>query len=510
MARRGRLSHQANRGGHGGGIGQLPWRRIEVAFPPLKVLDEEQLERIHDASMQILETIGLDFLDDEARAILRTAGADVDPDSQRVRFDRGFIAEKIALAPSTIDMQARNPERNVEIGGRNLVIATAASAPNCSDLDGGRRPGTYNDLCNLLRLAQSFNIAHVIGGYPVEAQDLPPETRHLDCAYATITLSDKIWHPYSLGRQRISDAIDMECIARGIDRDALAQTPALFSIVNTSSPLRVDGAMLQGLMEMSRHGQVVVVTPFTLSGAMSPVTLAGALAQQNAEALAVIAFTQTVRPGAPAVYGAFTSNVDMKTGAPAFGTPEYSRAVLAGGQLARRYGLPYRSSNVNTANAPDAQAAYESMMSIWAAFLGHANLLMHGLGWLEGGLCASFEKFVIDAEMLQGVTEFLRPFAVEDDDLALDTLAEVGPGGHFFGTPHTLARYKTAFYAPILSDWRNFETWRETGAHTADVRANGIWKRMVAEFEPPSLPPGAAEGLRDFIARRKEQGPAAA
>ena len=239
---------------------------------------------------------------------------------------------------------------------------------------------------------------------------------------------------------------------------------------------------------------------------MSPATLAGALAQQNAEALAVIAFTQMVRAGAPVLYGGFTSNVDMKTGAPAFGTPEYTRAAIAGGQLARRYNLPYRSSNACAANSVDAQAAYESEMSLWGAILGHANLVKHGAGWMEGGLVASYEKMIVDAELLQMMSEFLQPIVVDDDTLALDAIAEVGPGGHFFGAAHTLARYETAFYAPMVSDWRNFETWREAGAKDATQRANAIWKQLLAEYQPPPLDPACAEAVTDFVERRKREG----
>ncbi|MEE8274707.1 MAG: trimethylamine methyltransferase family protein, partial [Alphaproteobacteria bacterium] len=253
-------------------------------------------------------------------------------------------------------------------------------------------------------------------------------------------------------------------------------------------------------------GQAVVITPFTLAGAMSPITLAGALAQQNAEALAGIALDQIVNPGAPVIYGGFTSNVDMKTGAPAFGTPEYAQAVLAGGQLARRYRIPYRSSNVNAANVVDAQAAYESGMSLWATVMGHTNYIMHGAGWLEGGLTASFEKMIVDAEMLQMMAEFLQPIEVSDDTLGLDAIAEVGPGGHFFGAAHTLARYETAFYAPLVSDWRNFETWEESGALSATERANAIWKQMLAEYEPPPLDPSINDELDAFVARRKAEG----
>jgi len=253
-----------------------------------------------------------------------------------------------------------------------------------------------------------------------------------------------------------------------------------------------------------------VITPFTLAGAMAPVTVAGAVVQQNAEALAGIAFCQIVNPGAPVIYGGFTSNVDMKSGAPAFGTPEYSRAALVGGQLARRYGLPYRSSNANASNVVDAQAAYESEMSLWGAVLGHANLVKHAAGWMEGGLCASFEKVVLDAELLQMMAEFLVPIEVNEATLGLDAIAEVGPGGHFFGAAHTMDRYESAFYSPILSDWRNFETWQEAGAETATMRANAIYKRLLADFEPPPLDPAIREELAAFVAKRKKEGGAIA
>jgi len=382
----------------------------------------------------------------------------------------------------------------------------SGSAPNVSDLDRGRRPGNFADYCDLLKLIQSLNIIHLAAGYPVEPIDLPPSTRHLDAHYAFITLTDRVWQPSAIGPDRVEDGIAMNCIARGITRDEIVEKPGLLSTINTNSPLRVDGAMLGGLMAMARAGQACIITPFTLSGAMAPATLAGALAQQNAEALGVIAFAQMVRPGAPVLYGGFTSNVDMKSGAPAFGTPEYTLGALAGGQLARRYGLPYRSSAPCAANAVDAQAAYETEMSLWGAVMGGANLVKHGAGWMEGGLVASYEKLMIDAELLQMMAEVLKPIEVSDETLGLEAIAEVGPGGHFFGAAHTLARYETAFYAPILSDWRNFESWREAGAPDTAQRANTLWKQLLAAYEPPPLDPAIDEELRAFVAKRKEEG----
>ena len=295
-------------------------------------------------------------------------------------------------------------------------------------------------------------------------------------------------------------------IVRQVDNETLEQQPSIFSVINSSSPLRLDTPMLHGIMEFSSRNQVIVMTPFTLAGAMAPVTLAGALAQQNAEALAGITFTQVVRAGAPVIYGGFTSNVDMQSGAPALGTPEFTRAAMVGGQLARRYHLPYRSSNVCAANAVDAQAAYESMFSLWGAVMGGANFIMHGAGWMEGGLHAGFEKMILDAELLQMFEAFLEPIVVDEETLAVDAIAEVGPGGHFFGVQHTQDRFRTAFHHPMLSDWRNYESWEEAGSPQAYGKANSVMKTLLAAYEPPAVDSAVVEELEAFVARRKAEG----
>jgi trimethylamine--corrinoid protein Co-methyltransferase len=423
-----------------------------------------------------------------------------------VRFDGAMVTEQIAKAPGEFTLHSRNPERDVVFGGDHVVVTAVSSAPNVSDMENGRRPGDYESFCNLLRVAQSLNAIHYFGGYPVEPQDIPVPTRHLDCYMAFITLTDRAWRTYSLGGDRCRDGIAMNRIARGIGEDEMRAKPGLMTMINTNSPLRLDGPMSEGLIEMARAGQAVAITPFTLCGAMAPATLAGALVQQNAEALAALALVQLVSPGTPVMYGGFTSNVDMKSGAPAFGTPEYVKATLAGGQLARRYGIPFRTSNVNASNAPDAQAAYESGMSLWAAFLAHGNMIHHGAGWLEGGLVASFEKMVIDAEMIQMMFETLQPVEVSDDAIGVDAMREVGPGGHFFGAAHTLARYETAFYAPMVSDWRNFETWAEAGSPDAAERAHRIWKQLLDDYTEPPLDAAIREELDAYVARRREEG----
>ena len=410
-------------------INQLPRSNITNHFQPLEILDNASLDKIHRTAMRIVEELGVVFLDDEALKILRHNGAIID-DAGTVRLDAETLMRWIGKCPSSFKLHARNPERNVTIGGNNIHFAPVAGPPNISDLDNGRRAGTFEDQRNLIKLGQSLNMLSLGGAAPVEAMNLPAETRHLDLYHAQITLTDRAWNARAIGAERVTDALEMVAIARGIDRQQLRREPSLLSVVNVNSPRIMDGEMLTGLMEMVRNGQPCIITPFTLAGAMSPVTLAGSLAQQTAEALLVIAFTQMINPGCPVVFGGFTSNVDMKSGAPAFGTPEYAQAILIGGQLARRYRLPYRTSNVNASNTVDAQATYETMMSMWAAIMAHANIINHATGWLEGGLTASLEKYILDAEVIQNLSQLLIPPKVDEDSLAFDAIRAVPPGGH--------------------------------------------------------------------------------
>src|ERR1700723_2036024 len=475
-------------------------------FWPVELVSRDELESIHRAALTVLQEIGIDILHDEAKAILREAGADVDPGSNRVRFDPGLVESQIGLAPKSFTLHARNPERNVVIGDEYVAFCSVASTPNAFDRDGGRRPGNYRDYKNFLRLGQTFDSIHVWGGYPVEPVDIHASIRHLDALFDMLTLSDKPIHAYSLGRERIRDGIEMARLARGIDAETLEREPSLFTIINSSSPLRLDGPMLEGVIQMARRNQIVVLTPFTLAGAMAPVTMAGALTQQNAEALAGLAVAQLARPGSPFIYGGFTSNVDMKSGAPAFGTPEYMKTAIVGGQLARRLGLPYRSSNANAANSLDAQAAYESVFSLWGAIMGGANMLMHGAGWMEGGLQASFEKFALDADLLGMVADFLRPLATDEGELAIEAMREVGPGGHFFGAAHTQTRYRNAFFAPMISDCGNYESWREAGSPTAYDSAHRLYKERLEHYVAPPIEADRREALEAFVARRKAEG----
>ncbi len=486
-----------------GGIEQLPWRQPVNTYPPLEVLSTDQVEQIHLASLSLLENHGMRVMHKGARRMLAEAGADVDEPTEMVRFDRGLVMDRVALAPAEFTLHARNPAKNFKLGGNNLAFTSVGGPAYCNDLDRGRRRGTFDEACDFIRLVQSLDIIHQEGGGPFEPIELPPETRHLDLYHAQIRLLDKNWQPIALGATRARDAISMARIGLGMSAEEFTEKPALFAIINTNSPLQLDIPMAEGLIEMSRAGQAVCITPFTLAGAMAPITLAGTLTQQNAEALAGITLTQVVRPGAPVVYGAFTSNVDMRSGSPAFGTPEYSKAAQASGQLARRYGLPMRSSNVTSSNVVDVQSTYESAMSLWGAITGHANIIVHAAGWLEGGLTASFEKLIVDAEMLQMMAEYLQPIEVTDETIALDAIAEAGVGGHFFGVEHTMSRYETAFYHPFLTDQRNFETWEEGGSVDTQTRANRIWKQLLQEYEQPPLDPAIDEELTEYVAKRK-------
>ncbi len=494
----------------GPAIDQLPWQIPQNSDNPTEPLSPDHVQAIHNAAMQILEEIGIDFLHEGARAHLKEAGADVRDGEERVRMGRDMVMELVAKAPSDFTITPRNPDRQVHVGGRSQIYVNVSSPPSCSDLDRGRRPGDRESFRDLMKLTHYFNCIHLAGGYPVEPVDIHASMRHLDCVHDKLMLTDKVVHTYSLGVERVEDNMEMVRIAGGLTHEEFAAQPRMYTNINSTSPLKHDWPMLDGAMRMAERGQMVSVTPFTLSGAMAPVTLAGAIAQQTAEALAAIALLQHVRPGAPVVMGSFTSNVDMKTGAPAFGTPEYMRATQMSGQMARFYGLPLRSSNANAANCPDGQAAWESAFSLWACVSSQTNIVYHAAGWLEGGLCASYEKFVMDCETLQQMIAYMGPVGVTEDDLAVDAIAEVDamPAAqrHFFGAQHTQDRYETAFYAPFLSDWSNYQAWEIEGSIRTPERANKIWKQILNEYEAPHMDQAIADELSDFVERRRSEG----
>ena len=489
-------------------IDQLDWSIPYNTDNFIEPLNHDGIQAIDNSAMQVIEEIGIQFLNEEAKSILNEAGCKVDQKSGNVIMDRHWVREMISKAPTEFEMIPRNPEKLVKIGGRNMAFVNVSSPPNVMDLDRGRRVGHFESFKDLMKFTQYFNCIHLAGGYPVEPVDIHASIRHLDCLYEKLTLTDKVCHAYSLGSQRVEDALEMAKIASGLSEKEFFSKPRFYTNINSSSPLKHDQPMLDGAMRFARRGQPVIVTPFTLAGAMAPVTMAGAVVQSVAEGLAAIALLQYINPGTPCVFGTFTSNVDMKSGAPAFGTPEYIRATQMSGQMARYYGLPIRASNACAANAPDGQAMWESLNSMWAASTSGINVVYHSAGWLEGGLIASYEKFIMDCEVLQQFQKYFDPKIsdVGQGSLAVEAIKDVGPNGHFFGCDHTQERYTNAFYSPFLSDWRNYEAWEQDGSEWAHQRANKVWKKILKEFEPPEMDISVKEELSSFVEKRKSEG----
>ena len=483
----------------------LRYRNLVNPFEPTRIFSDDQIESIHLTALEMLTRQGMRVLSPRGRTALAAAGAKVDESTQMVYVEPGMVAEALKTVPAQVELTARNPERSCRVGGRNVVFAPVAGPPSVSDLKGGKRTGSIEEFRNFVRLSQAYDVIHVLGQM-VEPQDVPMSERHLETSLAQLTLGDKAPYFYCRGAAQLADCFAMARIAHGMDEATFRSTPVCYTICNTNSPLQLDVPMTDGIVEFATNGQLVIVTPFTLAGAMAPITIAGALTLAHAEALLGITLTQAVRPGAPVMYGSFTSNVDMKSGSPAFGTPEYTKAAFGAGQLARRIGVPWRSSSATASNAPDAQSAYESQMSLWGALLGGCHFILHSAGWLEGGLTASYEKFILDIEMLQMFAEIFQPVATSVDDLAVEAVAEAGIGGHFFATAHTMQRYRDAFYSPLVSDWRNYGAWLEAGGKTATERANGVAHATLAAFQPPAQDPAVGEALRDFVARRSSEG----
>ncbi len=501
----GRAGAAARRGGTV--IEQMPWNPPINIDRPTEPLGPEGIEAIHEGAMRILEEIGIEFYNEEAIGILREAGCTISGDN--IRMGRDFVMEMVGKAPSSFTITPRNPDHKIEIGGRNMVFGNVSSPPNYWDMEIGKKvPGNRRMCQDLLKLTQYFNCIHFAGGYPVEPVDIHASVRHLDVLYDKLTLTDKAMHAYSLGKERVEDVMEMVRIAGALSHEEFEASPRMYTNINSTSPLKHDHPMIDGCLRLARRGQAIVVTPFTLAGAMAPVTMAGAVAQSLAEALCAIALFQYVRPGIPCAIGTFTSNVDMKSGAPAFGTPEYMRSTQMTGQMARFYGLPMRSSGVCAANVPDGQAVWETSNSLWAAVQSGTNMVYHAAGWLEGGLIASPEKFIMDCEILQQIQRYMNPelTATGPDEIALEAIKSVGNDGHFFGIQHTQDRYTTAFYQPFLSDWKNFEAWEVAGGIWTAERAHQMFKEIVNNFEAPHMDEAIREELAEFVERRKAEG----
>lgn len=496
--------HRRARRERGGGARIAHYLDLANPFAPQRALSDDAVAAIHDTALKVLEDLGVRVLLPEARAIWRAAGAIVDEDSMMVRMGRDMVAAALATAPADITIHAREPHRNVRLAPGRMVFHAGAGCPQVTDRERGRRPGTLADFRDVQRLIDGFDVIHTLAA-AVEPQDSAINRRHYDMTLVQLETSTKVPFTYARGRAHVEETFEMLALAQGLGGD-FADRPRTFTVINSNSPRTFDLPMAEGIIDFARHGQVTMITPFCLMGAMAPVTVAGALVLQHAEALAGITLSQLARPGAPVLYGAFASNVAMKSGAPAFGTPEHLRSMLASGQLARHIGLPWRGSSGAAANMADAQGATETTLATCAAVLAGAAITVHAAGWLEGGLSFGLEKFITDLEVLQTIAELAAPLPVSADDLAFDTIAQVPPGGHFFGTPHTMERFRAAFYEPLVSDWSNFGQWTEAGQPRADERATAIWKDRLAGFTPSPVALEGLEPVRAYIARRIAEG----
>jgi trimethylamine---corrinoid protein Co-methyltransferase len=471
-------------------------------MPRYEVLSDQAMASLDAGWRRLVSEIGVEFMSDRALELFREAGQKVDDNT--VFLDPDFVMEQVAKAPAEFDVQARNPEHSIHIGGDAMAFAAVYGPPFVREGD-QRRDGSFADFQAFAKLAQGFAVLDSAGGVVTEPNDTPLDSRHLDMTYALQTLTDKVYMGNVVSGVNAADTLAMTSILFG-GREAIEETPATISLINCNSPMRWDDRMLDALFEYTSANQPVVLTPFLLMGAMSPVTIPAALVQQMAEALSGIALTQLIRPGAPVIFGSFLSNIDMKSGSPTFGTPESGLGLLCTGQIARHFGLPFRTGGgLTSSQVPDAQAGYEALMTMLPTFLAGANWVMHSAGWLEGGLVASYEKFVIDVELLQMLRHEFQPLEIDEASLAFDAHQEVGHGGHFLGAMHTMERFRDCFYRPLLSSSDNYERWMRGGAHDAAHRAGEIWRARLEEYEQPPLDDAVRNELKEYVVRRRAE-----
>jgi trimethylamine--corrinoid protein Co-methyltransferase len=508
------MAESARRGRGGGGAARRAARSavsfetakyIERNIPNYEVLTEEALQIIEYNADTVLEEIGVNFPDNpEALALWRAAGADVTGD--RVRIPRGLARELCKTAPSQFTQHARNPARNVEIGGRNLVLAPVYGPPFVRDTAGGRRYATMEDFNKFVKLGYMSKWLHHSGGTVCEPTDVPVNKRHLDMLHAHMTLSDKPFMGSVTEPSRAQDSVDMCKILFGAD--FVDQNTVMTSLVNINSPMTFDDVMMGALKVFAENNQASIISPFIVGGAMAPVSVAGTLTQVLAEVMAGIAYSQLIRKGAPVIFGAFVTSIDMNSGAPTFGTPEAAHITYGAGQLARRMNLPFRSSgSFCGSKLPDAQAAYETANSLNMGLLSGVNFMLHACGWLEGGLVASFEKFVMDADQLGALHHLARGVEIDENAQALDAIREVGPGGHYLGCAHTQANFKEAFWKSDLLDYKPFETWSDEGARDTQSLAAARVEKLLGDYVQPSMDPETRAALDAFVAERKAAEP---
>ena len=480
-------------------------RYIERNIPNFEILTEEALEIIEANAELILEEVGVNFVENPA-ALQRWRDVGADVSGERVRIPRGLARKLCATAPSSYTQHARNPERNVVVGGKNLVLAPVYGPPFVRDVAGGRRYATMEDFRKFVKLGYMSKWLHHSGGTVCEPTDVPVNKRHLDMLHAHMTLSDKPFMGSVTEPSRAQDSVEMCEVLFG--KDFVQENTVMTSLININSPMTFDDVMMGSLEVYARNNQACIISPFIVGGAMAPVSVAGTLTQVLAEVLAGIAYSQMIRPGAPVIMGAFVTSIDMNSGAPTFGTPEAAHITYGAGQLARRLGLPFRSAgSFCGSKLPDAQAAYETANSLNMGLLSGVNFMLHACGWLEGGLVSSFEKFVMDADQLGTLHHLARGVQMDDDAQALDAIREVGPGGHYLGCDHTQRNFKSAFWKSDLLDYKPFETWEDEGARDTQALASQRVERLLGEYQQPVLDPAIDEALSDFIAHKKSQMP---
>ncbi|MEM1233180.1 MAG: trimethylamine methyltransferase family protein [Pseudomonadota bacterium] len=483
-------------------VREVNYRHLRNPFPPMDAVSADEAQAIHATSLRILEELGMRVLLPEARAIFKAAGARVEEDM--VFLGRDMVEAALASAPKSFPLKGGTPRRDLTLELGAMTFQPGAGAPHATCRVKGRRPGTSQDFRELVQITQHFDALHLVPTL-IEPQDVPIHLRHYDMVKSALTLSDKAFFIYSRGTPQVEDAFEMMRLYRGLSQEAFEAAPHCYTIINTNSPRTLDIPMAQGILDFARAGQISIITPFTLMGAMAPITPAGAVTLSHAEALAAITLGQLTRPGAPQMYGTFTSNVDMKSGAPAFGTPEHFRASLLAGQLARLIGLPWRCASGSASNINDAQGANENQLALWGCLLAGATTIVHAAGWLESGLSVSYEKLICDMDAVNAIADLCTPTEATHDAIGFDAVAEVAPQGHFFAAAQTMARYQTEFFEPVISDWSNYGSWEEKGGLTAHERATGKWQEILRQPGPP-VDPDRLGALTEFIAKRSAEG----
>ena len=474
------------------------YRQLRHPFDAQRVFSDDAIQNIHNMSLRLLEELGIKILSATARDIFKAASSLVDDQDNMVRIGRDIVETALTTAPQSIRLRAANIVREQAYENGSMLFMAGSGCPNAQDLERGRRAGSLRDFNETLKLQQSFDVIHLLGP-SAEPQDIPPNLRHYDMMRSQLTLCDKPYFVYARGTKQVEECFDLIKLGLNLSEEEFRNGAWATTVINTNSPRQIDIPMAEGIIDFARAGQLSIITPFCLAGAMAPISISGALVLQHAEALAAITLAQLANPGAPVSYGGFASNVDMKSGSPAFGTPEHIKLSIGSGQLARHIGLPWRSAAGSASNTADMQSATENNMGLWGALQANATLTIHAAGWLEGGLCFGYEKFINDVEALQSVAELCSPSPEDEDTMGWSALSEVEPGGHFFATDHTMQRYRDAFYQPIVADLSNHGSWLEAGGKTSAERATSIWKKVLHEFKPPTNSETIAERITPYI-----------